>query len=610
MIDYRANIAALDTFRLSLQTSSIANGELSAARDSQLGAIAKEPGMAMLGAMLNHLIWHAASDGAELALVERAAELWRTGLALYGKLGEFRDDLEQALIKPNAPDAVQRFEAAWRKRSEFEAAVFGKELEVAVLGDDIYAAALPAAHPRQQNLRLDQWAWGDIFLARHTDAFCHQLWQDAADDGQKAFAFGVMSSYGANVFGSAYLGQVVGGPRRAHRHRDRLARNAVGSSFARSHPQTRSLSGLATQIRYGLFTPQLPAAINALVSGGVSALYDLSRVPPLPDLQTGYTRMLRHLDALDTFKMPPKAALPPQPLLGKIYGDTANPSFSIVEAIIEVKTSSPGGSGGGGGVKPQNQPSSGAVGQQDSRRNSKLDCGAFFEGLARFIAGTGLLWGPCWEDWGNGRHCKLWDDMGDNFADWWASLGGGQGAPGEPTGTNASMLTAAGNSQQVMDMLRSFYDLHNYFWEMLNSAYVFLCRTGMIYPDELIDLPPYRQFLSAPNIMPGAWPHTPSPAGPDDAHLYPQTSIEQAAAMDLAFHPGAAPAVFLAGEATGGGSATELSSAVWRQAVLRTRDAGNYDLDADRGLRHACWRTKGSINDNPVNVVVLNYSET
>jgi hypothetical protein len=609
MIDYRANIAALDTFRLSLQTSVIAGGDLSAARDSQLAAVAKEPGMAMLGALVNHLMWHAASDGAELALVERAAELWRTGMALYGKLGEFRHDLEQALVHPNAPDAVQRFDAAWRKRSEFEAAVFGKELEVNVLGDDIYAAALPDAHPRQRNQRLDQWGWGDIFLARHTDAFCHQVWQDAADDRQKAFAFGVMSSYGANVFGSAYLGQVVGGPRRAHRHRDRMARNAVGSSYALTHPQTRSLSGIAAQIRYGLFSPQLPAAVASLVSGGVAALYDLSRVPPLPDLQTGYTRMLRHLDALDTFKMPPKAALPPQPLLGKIYGDTANPSFSVVEAIIEIKTASPPGSGGGGGVKPQNKPGSGNVGQQDSRRNSKLDCGAFFEGLARFIAGTGVLWGPCWEDWGNGRHCKLWDDMEDNFADWWASLGGGQGA-GEPTGTTGQMLATAANSQQVIDLVHSFYDLHNYFWEVMNSAYVYLCRTGMIYPDELLDRPLYRQFLQAPNAMPGAWPHTPSPFGPDDAHLYPQTSIEQAAVMTQAFHPGALPAVFLGGEATGGGNASQLSMAVWRQAASRTRDAGNYDLDADRGLRHACWRTKGSIDDNPVNVVVLNYSET
>ena len=57
-------------------------------------------------------------------------------------------------------------------------------------------------------------------------------------------------------------------------------------------------------------------------------------------------------------------------------------------------------------------------------------------------------------------------------------------------------------------------------------------------------------------------------------------------------------------------TATALSSAVWRQLVTNVRDAPNYDLDADRGLLHPCWTAKGSINDNPINVVILDYSAT
>jgi hypothetical protein len=35
-------------------------------------------------------MWHAASDGTELQLLERAAEIWRFGLTLYKSIGEFR----------------------------------------------------------------------------------------------------------------------------------------------------------------------------------------------------------------------------------------------------------------------------------------------------------------------------------------------------------------------------------------------------------------------------------------------------------------------------------------------------------------------------------------
>ena len=337
----------------------------------------------------------------------------------------------------------------------------GQEAETAILREDIYKSAFPNAHPRQEDKDLEQWTWADIVLARRTDAFARAIWKRASDEDGKAFAFGVMSSYGANVCGSAYLGQVVGGPRRAHRHRDRLARNAVGSWFAQSHPGSASLKDIAKQIRYGLFTPTLPAKIETLIVESLSETYDLNRTPPLPDLQSGYRRLIRHLEALDTFMMPPKPALPIEPFLTKIYGDTTNPSFSIVEAAVEAQNATASGSGSGSGVKPKNLPQSNAVGAQDSKPNSKLDCGAFFEGLFRWIAGSTFWFGWCWGDWEQGKDCKYWEDMKKNFGDWWASMGGGQGAPSPNTGSNTAMLTAASTSQQFIDLIHSLYDMHN-----------------------------------------------------------------------------------------------------------------------------------------------------
>ena len=70
MIDYRANAVALDQFRDSLSSRVIADPTIAALRDEQIQNVDKSPDMALLGAMINHLIWHAASDGTELQLLE------------------------------------------------------------------------------------------------------------------------------------------------------------------------------------------------------------------------------------------------------------------------------------------------------------------------------------------------------------------------------------------------------------------------------------------------------------------------------------------------------------------------------------------------------------
>jgi hypothetical protein len=617
MIDYRANVAALESFRDFLSNEPIADPAIASIRDEHVTALGKAGDMALLGSLVDHLLWHASSDEQELLLVERAASLWRTGVELYGMMTEFRTNLETALRDPAAPAAAQQFNAAGQKFHEFEMAVNGKQAELWALRDDIYNAAHPRAHPRQEDERLADWNWADLFIARRTDAFVRSTLANATDARTRAFSLGVTANYGANACGSHYLGQVVGGPRRSHRHRDRLARNAVGSWFAIHSPGMPSLTDIAVQIRYGLVTPMLPSSIEDLINTSLSDTYDLGRTPPLPDLQLGYRRLIRHLEALDSFAIPPPPSLPMEPFLSVIYGSTSTPPPSVVQMAAELQLveSSGSGSGSGSGVAPKNVPtgSSSTVGEQDSRRSSKLDCGAFFESLWRLVILGGTLFGPCWEAFAEGEDCKLWEGAKKNFTEWWRTMVAGQEPLSEgehPTDVTASELTEASTSSGVIEVVRSMYETQNQLWEGLNSAYGFLSICGLIYPDALFSRPPYSQFLAIPSPSATGWPHLSTQDSAEDAHEYPTTPLEQPAVTAGGYPPGAAPGAFLRPNQGGVAIGAHVSGAVWKQVAARQRDSLNFDRDADRGLFHPCWTARRSIDDQPIDVVLLDYSDT
>lgn len=604
MIDYRASMVALEAFRAALAAENLTEPKLVKTRAEDAASIDDNYDMALLGALTHHLIWHATSDGAELSLLERGASLWRIGLASYEKMSSMRRNLEEAAANPEAPDADEKFALARQRATELGENIEGKEIEIAVLREDIDQAAIPYPHPRQDNKRLDRWSWSDIMLARRTDAFARALLRNATPGPTRAFALGALASYGGNACGSAYLGQVVGGPRRAHRHRDRIAARSVGSWFAASNTRLPALARVAQQIRNGLPAPVLPSAIEAMVLDAMKDTYDAERTPPLPDLQLGYARLLRHLELLDVFQLPERATLPIPPFLQKIYGGDAPPPFSIVQALIEAEQTTQ--SNAGAGPTPQNLPQGSALGPQDSRRNSKLDCGAFFMGLFRFIALAGLLWAPCWGK----SPCKLWEDMKHDFGEFLASLGGGQGAGVENTGSSGQQLTAHSENSTLTEMILALYETQRHFWETLSGAYAFLANFGLIYPDTLLGRGLFRQFLTIP-VAPLGRPHLPTSDSAALAYEYPQTPIEQPAWSVASYPPGSQPNVFIASSQAGATpSASQLSLAVWSQTTRQQTDALNYDLDADRGLTHPCWAADGSIHDQPLLVAVLAYNQT
>lgn len=610
MIDYRTHAAALEQFRHSLAQSAFPDPQIASIRDQHLDDVARAPGMATLGSLVDHLIAHASSDGKELDLVGRAADLWEKGLALYNTLGEFRTSLENALTDPGNPQAVADFNAAAAKIHPLVLEVKNKNGEIQALKDEVHTFPHLQPHPRQQDRPLTEWSWGDVFLARRTDAFARTTREEASDAPTSAFALGVLSSYGANACGSAYLGQVVGGPRRSHRHRDRLARNTLGSWFSAHQPGLPSLAAIAAQIKLG--APTLPTVIEELIESAIHATYDPQRTPALPDLQLGYQRLIRHLELLDTFTLPSAPLPPKEPFLTQLYGDPAHTHVPAVPQGVGMPQAAGSGSGSGSGVVPQsNHPTGDGLGESDSAESTSVECGPFWEAIGwslLFILGG---WFYCVLKWGNGDRCPLTDDIGAKFDEAFPD-----GAyVGVETETSAQALTGpdldnAVQVDQVTTMIGHLFDTQSLMWEALQKASDFLSVHGLIYPDGRLGRPRYKQFLSIPATLPGTWPHLPEPNA-NRLHLYPSTGTEQPAFPPPAYPPQATPDVFVSAEqGQGPFTASALSGAAWRQMAVHVRDATNYDLDADRGLHHACWAARGSINDNPVDVAALDYSET
>jgi len=311
MIDYFGHLAVLDELHALLQLGTYSHPDENKAQARTLAALAQDGDLARLGTLIDHLLAHASSDGSELAMLETAAGLWRDGLAIYNDISAARAALQSSLTDPGAPDAVAKFQQA-------NALLSGMEQRTTEVVNA--AMALPAQfspprflthHPRQEDRKTPDWNWGDLFLARRTDAFVRNLAAAAGQDSAaRAFAFGALAGYGGNVAGSAYQSRTVGGPRRAHPYRDRLAKYASGGWLREHRPGLPPLKKLAQMLRWGVpaLPPQLPSQIAQLLNDTLSATYDLRVTAPLPDVQLGYQRLQRHIELLGAFEMPPLPA--------------------------------------------------------------------------------------------------------------------------------------------------------------------------------------------------------------------------------------------------------------------------------------------------------------
>ena len=605
MLDHRTQAAALAAFRTALGGQSLVDPDVARLRDQHLDDVSAAPSSAMLGALLDHLLWLAAVGEDEVDLLEEVAALWRTGLDLYAALDRFRVTLQRCLDDPLDAAAVQDLNAAGNALRVLAPAVQQDLTALRRLREAVARHDYVPEHPRRRDLPARAWDWSDLAHGRRTDALVRELFRLADTPQARAFAVGALSRYGADVSGSLYLSQTVGGPRRSHRLRHRLARGSVGAWIASHVPGTPSLSELADLLEGGL-----DADVEDMLDSALTTVLDDPSLPAPPQLGEAADRLVTHLRLMDSIRVP----APPAPLSDRLvvtvladpavpYVPTLTPQTGLVESGGQ-----PGVPGSGGGPTIQSYGDDGPT-QQQPPDSTEVKCGAFWEAL-----GWGLLfllggWFACVLRWKDDQRCPLWDDITQN---WEAAFSNGAYAGGEvETGWAAQGLTPADTATlaarpEVLQLAVDLYGLQNQLWEGLSKAAEFLALHGLVPPDGYDHLRRYRQFTTVPPHDPG-WPRR-AYDGPD-FHEYAPTAPESPA-EEPRFRPGSPPSAILTGLGGGGQlSASSVSLPLWLQVASGTFDSQNLDLDADRGWRHPCWRTAGSIADQPVGVVVVGYEE-
>jgi hypothetical protein len=556
-----------------------------------------EPGAALLGAFTHHLLWHATSDGSELDLMQRAADLWSRGSTLLSQMGALRQDLENALQNPADPGSVDKFNAAAFNAQVFSNAAVAMQTDINALRAAVMKFPHLPPHPRQRDLATNAWDWGNLTLGRRTDALVRSLSRLASQPSTVAFATGAAASYGANVAGSAYLGHVVGGSRRSHRHRDRLARNAVGGWLAAHHPSAVPPSAMAALITFGpAGNPTLPPELETLVREALTKTFDIGQTQPLPDLKLGYTRLVAHLRLLDAFPRPQAPTPPGQFWMQQIYDDLQNPPTSLRPQDVDVTGKD------GGGVQVQYGPPEPGSSTPSKSDSSKVGAGCGIALLLIILVDLIQAFVQCIGQWANHHRCTFWKNMLlSKLFEQDPPDPSSQNGPSN-TSVTAQQLTAIASGPDAASLVGQLSDANAFAWEVMDNAYIFLAGAGLIYPGHLLGMPKFSQFTSVPAGQP--WPRREEADAVETFHFYPVSSVENPTVAPSPFPVGAAPDVSLSSNALNG-SAVALS--LWRQIAATEQDSQNRDLDADRGFLHPCWAAKRSVGDDPIDVLVLAF---
>ncbi|MEU5726870.1 hypothetical protein ABZ783_34345 [Micromonospora sp. NPDC047738] len=588
MIDYCAHVLSLNAIRQTLDSvaPSTPYGD---AWSATRAAVDAEPGCALLGALVDHLLER--SDGVEREhdLLEEGASVYALAADAMSQMAKFRSEFER-MAKSPATASLERYRELIESMRSLEASMSQKIDQV----KDLKKRAMPPyshipPHGASEDQPVESWLWRDVVLSRRTDALVREV--EAAGDGTPtalAFSFGAATSYASNCIGSSYLTATVGGPRRSHGMRDRVARYVMGG-WLRAKAGDPTIWPSFSKLREALVlengaSPKLPDVIETQILTALDRAFPAGAGGPAaaPDLQAGYAKLLRHLELLDSFPrlpIPPDidAALLQRTMEGAIGGGGGEPNAADVLQDPQQGISAP--TDGLGDPQPPVVGAEGKVGDNGC-------FGLLLVLLCVTIVGIIIV-------------ILIADD-----------------SSGENPSSSRQALTRFLESDNACKVAAYAFHAHTQLYESASVLLQHFKRIGLLYPDEFDFTDPLAQFTHLP-AKPGLYPSTPVTPAPGTEigwHLLrPSSRIEEPVEDPSLYPASSTPAVVL--EGTSGGPAPtvgEFGAEVWLRHQPRANPGEsdiNLNADADRGFGHQCWRVPvgHSIQENPVPVEILEY---
>jgi hypothetical protein len=600
MLDVFSHFAALDVLRGRLGME-VAAGALTDARavNAYKSLQAQYP-YAIFGSVIDHLLTHDGPSDTEVGLLKQCMTIWTTMRSFQLDYRSTRAKIEQVAINPTAPTALADYNTARQAMSD----LIGRYDQI--IGTlqafrwQLHPLGHLTRHPQADDQSVKSWPWRDVVLSRRTGAFAAEVMKLARDIGSQAslaFGVGVLSSYAANAIGSPYLVHAVGGSRRSHPYRDRLASYAVGA-WLQHVPLPIELDfdrTLSVPVFGSPNAPALPPWLRDMILKALDATYAKHGPPAPPDLDAAYGQLIQHWRLLQGF-----APLPPAAPIATHLRVEMNTRLSP----SDYDRPDPGASG----------PSSGGPAPSGSGGNI-------------FDPGPGQppWFRPAHNDWTDwvAEICEdillapllivrvgfyLGHKSGDQKP---TTTGAARAALSTPL-TPAEFATTGG--KDILIAVDELFYLDAAVQRLAVDCLRLLKYLGLLYAEaKELHNPEFLECLVLPPASLGlAYPARPL-RNPDLFLDLPASPLEKPAKAPSRFAAGEKPITFLFRSSSGSAVVVDDGFDMLKQELLELPTSPvrvtNLNLDADRGIDQACWTLKSgtSINDDPIKPVVLDY---
>jgi hypothetical protein len=608
MLDVFGHFTSLDILRARLKQEILSTSLTDPNATVALKALEASYPFAVFGSVVDHLLAHAGPSDTEVLRLQQAHSIYIETRDFIQDLRNARDKFEKVAQQPVASTALSDYNAARASLASLAARYDPLVAKLQTFVWSLRPLRHLTHHPVAQDQPVKVWPWRDIVLSRRTGAFAAEVMQLGRKFGTSealAFSIGVLASYIGNAIGSPYLLHGVGGPRRSHPYRDRLASYAVGSWMRHAPPAVPlDFDPLRFLPVFGSpNSPALPSWLAELLQKALVNTYSGGVSSALPDLDAAYTQFLEHWRLLHSF--PP--LLPARPIEDTLDVKIANTLTPKDLGPHDNPPPQPGPAPGGGSGKNIFDPGPGAPPWFQEQHEGWLDYveeGCFDVLFLPLLLVRVAFW----------LGHKAGDDEPVDPSPGVYKASTARLQLSQPL--TQSEFDAVTGGKDILIAVHTLYQMDSCLHHLMNTCLKVLKVVGLIYPEaaELPD-PTFRQFVILPPANLGLqWPARP-PANANRFLRLPTSPVEKPGVVASEFAPGEKPIAFLVKGIGGGSTIFDTGFDILREELLDLPSSpvrtSNLNLDADRGEKGECWTPNPgtSINDDPVSPVVLGYGD-